>query len=336
MNDSPTPPDFDRDSARILLRQLAEAGVHIGTSSWKYPGWMGQLYTHDRYLYRGRFAQSRFDRLCLKEFAETFTTVGVDASYYRFPDDRFLGDLAGQVPEGFRFSFKVTDEITVKRFTRLPRFGDRAGQSNPNFLNADLFASAFLAPLEPYRSKVGVLMFEFSRFHPTDFARGREFADALGAFLEKLPGGWRYGVEIRNTGFLHPDYFAMLAGHGVAHVFNSWEAMPSLADQLALPGAFTSPDHTAARLLLRPGRAYEEAVARFQPYDRIQDPYPEGRAAMAQLLGRIAKRDAGVPRVVYVYVNNRFEGNALQTIAALLGGIALDSIATPTPRPTAS
>lgn len=319
---------FDRGAARAALRHLANSGVHLGTSSWKYPGWLGQLYTPDRYVYRGQFAQSRFDRLCLAEYAETFSTVCVDAAYYRFPDERFLAGLADQVPDDFRFTFKVTDEITIKRFTRLPRFGDRAGQPNAHFLNAELFATAFLAPLEPFRSKVGVLMFEFSRFYPSDFARGRDFVEALGAFLEKLPTGWRYGVEIRNASFLHPDYFAMLARHQVCHVFNSWEAMPALADQLAIPGALSSPEHAVARLLLRPGRDYEAAVNQFQPYDRIQDPYPEGRAPVAHLLGRVAKRDAGVPRVVYVYVNNRFEGNALQTIAALLGSVAPDA---PTP-----
>jgi len=315
------PSTFHRDQACHALRALAQAGIFLGTSSWKYPGWLGQLYTPDRYLYRGQFAQSRFDRLCLAEYAETFATVCVDAAYYRFPDERFLTGLADPVPADFQFTFKVTDEITVKRFTRLPRFGDRAGQPNPNFLNAELFASAFLSPLEPFRSKTGALLFEFSRFYPSDYARGRDFVDALDLFLGKLPKGWRYGVEIRNAAFLHPDYFATLAKHSVCHVFNSWEAMPALADQLALPGALTSPEHAVARLLLRPGRDYEEAVKRFQPYDRVQDPYPEGRAPIAQLLGRVAKRDGGVPRMVYVYVNNRFEGNALQTIAALLGGI---------------
>ena len=136
--------------------------------------------------------------------------------------------------------------------------------------------------------------------------------------VSQLPAGWRYGIEIRNASFLQPEYFTTLARHGVSHVFNSWEAMPPLPDQLALPDAFASKEHAVARLLLRPGRDYEEAVKRFQPYDRLQDPYPEGREAIAQLLGRVAKRDSGVPKVVYVYVNNRFEGNALQTIAALV------------------
>ncbi len=314
-------PSFDRERDRVALRSLAERGVFIGTSSWKYPGWLGQLYSPDRYTYRGQVAQTRFERLCLAEYAETFPTVCVDAAYYRFPDPQFLAGLAAQVPDDFQFTFKVTDEITLKRFTRLARFGDRAGQANGNFLNAELFASAFLTPLEPYRAKVGVLMFEFSRFYPSDFAKGRDFVAALDAFLSRLPSGWRYGVEIRNPTFLHADYFAALARHRVTHIFNSWEAMPPISEQLALPGAFSSADHAVARLLLRPGRAYAEAIEQFKPYDRIQDPYPEGRTATAQWMGRVAKRDGGVPRVVYVYVNNRFEGSALQTIAALLAEI---------------
>lgn len=315
---SPIPEPLDRDKLRADLRAAAHLGVLLGTSSWKYPGWLGQLYSPERYAYRGHVAQTRFERLCLAEYAEVFPTVCVDAAYYRFPDSRFLSGLADAVGDGFQFSYKVTDEITLKRFTRLPRFGDRAGKPNPHFLNADLFASAFLAPLEPYRSKTGLLIFEFSRFYPSDFARGREFVAALDAFLGRLPTGWRYGVEIRNAAFLHADYFATLARHDVCHVVNSWEAMPPLAEQLALPGVFTSAHHTAARLLLRPGRDYEDAVRQFQPYDRIQDPYPEGRAAIGQLLDRVMRRDAGVPRLVYVYANNRFEGNALQTIVRLL------------------
>lgn len=88
-------------------------------------------------------------------------------------------------------------------------------------------------------------MFEFTRLYPADFARGRDFVEALNRFLAALPKGWRYGVEIRNRAFLQPEYFAMLARHGVAHVFNSWEAMPSVTEQLARPDAFPVPDFLA-------------------------------------------------------------------------------------------
>ena len=33
----------------LKLRSLADQGVFIGTSSWKYPGWMGDVYTQSRY-----------------------------------------------------------------------------------------------------------------------------------------------------------------------------------------------------------------------------------------------------------------------------------------------
>jgi uncharacterized protein YecE (DUF72 family) len=224
--------------------------------------------------------------------------------------------MVSQVPDDFLFAFKVTDEITIKKFSKLPRFGPRAGQLNENFLNAALFTQAFLAPCEPFRRQVGLLMFEFSRFYPGDFATGREFVEALDGFLGKLPRGWPYGVEIRNRNFLHPEYFATLARHGVAHVFNSWEAMPPVGEQLALPGSFTTPELCAVRLLLRPGRRYEEAVKLFQPYDRLKEPQPADRAAVAQLIR--ATEQTGRPARAFIYVNNRFEGNALATIAALL------------------
>ena len=307
---------FDRATLQRRVLDLAARGVRVGTSSWKYPGWRGQLYDEARYVYRGRFAESRFDRLCLAEYAEVFRTVSVDAAYYKFPDARYLEGLVAQVPADFQFALKVTDEITIKKFTRLPRFGARAGQVNENFLNADLFATAFLAPCEPHRAQIGLLMFEFSRFYPTDFARGREFVEALDTFLGRLPPGWPYGLEMRNRQFLHPDYFAVLARHGVTHVYNSWEAMPSVDEQMALPGSLTTPDRVAARFLLKPGRDYESAVRQFSPYDRVQDVNEPGRAAGAKLVA--AGAQSGPTRQTFIFVNNRFEGNALGTIAAML------------------
>jgi uncharacterized protein YecE (DUF72 family) len=323
---------FDREKVAAAAAALATQGVFIGTSSWKYPGWRGQLYTEDRYVWHGRFSESRFEKLCLAEYAETFKTVSVDAAYYKFPAPRYLDSLNSQAPSDFRFTLKVTDEITIKKFPNLPRFGPRAGKPNEHFLDADLFASAFLAPCVPFKPNLGLLIFEFSRFYPSDFARGRDFVEALGAFLSKLPAGWRYGVEIRNRHFLHPDYFALLARHGVAHVFNSWADMPSVSEQLALPGSRSHPGFLGARFLLQPGRTYEEAVRLFSPYDQIKDVNAEGRAAGARLIRETARQ--GGKTQVFIYVNNRFEGNALETIAAMIEEARATS--SPPDRPSAA
>jgi uncharacterized protein YecE (DUF72 family) len=137
---------FEREQMKLKTTELADAGVFIGTSSWKYQGWLNQLYTPARYEYRGKVAATRFERSCLAEYAEVFKTVCVDAAYYTFPSEKYLDGLVAQVPSDFQFGFKVTDEITVRKFPNLPRFGIRAGKPNENFLNADLFSRAFLGP----------------------------------------------------------------------------------------------------------------------------------------------------------------------------------------------
>jgi uncharacterized protein YecE (DUF72 family) len=307
---------FERETMQRAAARLAKQGIFIGTSSWKYAGWRGQLYDESRYIWRGRFSEARFEKLCLSEYAQVFKTVSVDAAYYKFPDHPFLEQMVSQVPRDFLLGLKVTDEITIKRYSDLPRFGARAGLANENFLNADVFESAFLEPCKPFRQNIGLVMFEFSHFYRTDFARGRDFVQALDQFLGRLPKGWRYGVEIRNRHFLHSDYFATLRRHGASHIFNSWQDMPSLSEQLALPDSFTAPDFFGARMLLRPGRKYETAVKFFSPYDRVKDAYPAGRAAGADLI-RKARKD-GTTSKGFIYVNNRFEGNALETIAAMV------------------
>jgi uncharacterized protein YecE (DUF72 family) len=305
-----------RDPLAAQLWRLAARGVFFGTSSWKYPGWCGTIYDRSRYEWRGRFALSRFERTCLAEYAQTFPAVSLDASYYQFFRPAQIQELAAQVPTGFLFAAKVCGEVTLKRFPQLPRFGPRAGQPNPHFLDAALFCDAVLGPWEPVREKVGLFMFEFSRFGPDQFARGAEFVEALDAFLGKLPRGWPYGVELRNRQWLRPEYFAALARHGVTHIFNAWTDMPPVEEQMALPGSQTNPSLLAARFLLRPGRTYEEAVRRFQPYAAVKDPNPAGRAAAAQLAQR-GLQSEGRTRVL-VFVNNRYEGNAPATIQAIV------------------
>ena len=313
---------FPLQQLRQQVTELAARGVYIGTSSWKYEGWLGQVYSPERYLryFKAgppKLLKGRFEMTCLKEYAETFKTVCLDAGFYQFPSAKWLDGYFSQVPPDFQFSLKVTEDITVLRFPSLPRYGKRAGQSNPHFLDAEVFATQFLAPLEPYRDRVGTLIFEFSPFHAGDLERGRDFVAALGSFFGLLPKGWRYSVEIRNESLLQPEYFAVLRSHNVAHTFNSWSRMPSVSEQVKMAGADTA-GFATARFLLKPGRTYEQAVKVFQPYMEIKEPYPEGREAIVYLL-RQATTHAS--RRYYLYVNNRFEGSALWTIVKALKAI---------------
>ena len=135
----------------------------------------------------------------------------------------------------------------------------------------------------------------------------------LDPFLGALPDSFRYGVEIRNQEFLTNEYFRCLRSHRVAHVFNAWTRMPEISDQMQLPEVYTA-DFTVARALLRKGRPYEEAVAKFSPYQRIQEPNEEVRQALRNLITRARGRN----EPSYIFVNNRLEGNAPQTIESIV------------------
>jgi uncharacterized protein YecE (DUF72 family) len=304
-----------REFLQSQLHTLAQQGVYLGTSSWKYEGWLDQIYTRDRYVYRGNYSKTRFEKNCLTEYAETFPTVCIDAAYYDFPRPQYLTNLAEQVPPHFQFGLKVTDAITIRKFPNLERFGPRAGQPNPDFLNADLFTTRFLEPCSQIRSQIGLIIFEFSRFWPTDYAQGRDFLADLDAFLTQLPPNWPYGIEIRNRHWLVPNYFACLQKHHITHVYNAWDAMPPIHEQLQLPDSIPNPHLVAARFLLKSGRKYAQAVQAFQPYNQTREPLPEARQAGAQLIqhGRTTPN-----RKTFVFVNNRLEGNSPNTIAAMI------------------
>ena len=92
--------------------------------------------------------------------------------------------------------------------------------------------------------------------------------------------------------------------------------MPAAGEQMALPGSRTNPDLIAARFLLKPGRKYEQAVKAFEPYDTIKEENPEARAAGRALITE--GKAAGPKHRTFIYVNNRLEGNAIATIAAMI------------------
>ena len=307
-------PDSESAVLRRTLGELAGERIYIGCSSWKYPGWLDQIYTRSNYLSRGRFSKKAFEAECLREYAGIFPTVCGDFAFYQFPSEDFWQRLFAQTPPGFQFAFKVPEQITCKLFPSHPRYGAQGGCENPSFLDFYLLQEGFLRPLELYREKISVLIFEFGTFAKGVFSDVGEFLERLDPFLAALPRHFRYAVEIRNEEFLEAEYFRCLRGHQVAHVFNAWARMPELKDQLAIPESITA-DFVVSRALLRRGRPYEQAVKLFSPYAKIQDPNPEVRAALCDLIERARESR----RAAYIYVNNRLEGNAPATIMAVVG-----------------
>jgi uncharacterized protein YecE (DUF72 family) len=281
--------------------------VRFGTSTWNYPGWHGLVYQRD---YGSKGAAAKM----LEEYAAfpLFATVGIDSSFYGPPTEEVLRSYADHLPAGFPCLSKVWSQLTVHTFTKA-QDPSRAGKTNPDFLNADLFAEEIYRPYQRhFAGHTGPFIFEFQTLAKSSGIDAEGFATRLDEFFSALPREGQYAVEIRNEEFLTPMYFAVLREHGVAHVFNSWTRMPPIGHQLDLPGSISAP-FIVARALLRPGRTYDEAVDVFAPYDRIREPNPKLRRDLVRLVEAAVK--TRIP--AYLLVNNRAEGSAPLTIAAV-------------------
>ena len=291
--------------------------VRFGTSTWTYEGWQGQVY-------KRQYTKTSFTRECLGEFCQylyngqpLFRTVGNDSTFYRPPSTTQLSRYLTQIPEDFEMCFKVWEELTIPTYAKHARYGIRAGQPNPNFLNASAFNTLVL---QPYRDAqfgphTGPFLFEFQRHGMP----AEEFYTRLDAFFALLPRDFRYAVEIRNAGLLGPAYHELLSRHGVAHVYNHWSYMPSLAEQYQRMGALTAP-FTVLRLLTPLRMTYEAAKKRAEPYNKIVGELPDMRRDTVRLI----QQATGENRTTYVLVNNRAEGNAPLTIQALVERLQAD------------
>ena len=282
--------------------------MRFGASSWNYPGWRGLVYHRE---YEGRGASARM----LEEYAAfpLFRTVGIDSSFYAPPTDAVLTSYAERLPPGFPCVSKVWNQLTVHTFSK-PQEKARAGQRNADFLNPEVFLEAVYEPYQRYfADHAGPFVFEFQAIVRGSGVTPEVFATRLDEFFSALPREGQYAVEIRNEEFLTPMYFAVLREHGVAHVFNSWTRMPTIGDQLDLPGSVSGP-FIVARALLQQGRTYDEAVDAFAPYDRIQDPSPALRHDLLRLIETAVR--TRIP--AYLLVNNRAEGSAPLTVAEIL------------------
>ena len=289
--------------------------VRFGTSSWAYEGWRNQVY-------RQSYPANRFSKDSLAEYASyqvggppLFRTVGIDHSFYRPASTAQLAHYGSQVPADFHFCSKVWEELTIPIYADLPRYGKNAGQPNPRFLDSDLFRDQVLRPyLEAIPGQIGPFIFEFQRtgLNPT------EFLNELDSFLDRLPSGLPYSVEVRNPAILGTRYAEILRTHGVAHVYNHWTGMPPLLTQHRLLGETFSAPFVVMRLLTPLGLSHASAVERYAPYTRIVTPQPQMRRDVATLIRAASSR--GV--TPYVLVNNRSEGNAPLTIQAIIGELA--------------
>src|SRR3981081_3832547 len=126
-----------------------------GTSGYNYPEWKGSFYPL-------KFPAAKM----LPYYAERFTTVEINYTFYRIPNEKILAGWDRETPPGFRLALRAP-----KRITRMPRLKDCA----------DLLQS-FLRTAAPLGPKLGAILFQLPPSFRCDLA-------VLDEFLQLLPAG---------------------------------------------------------------------------------------------------------------------------------------------------
>jgi uncharacterized protein YecE (DUF72 family) len=283
--------------------------LRLGTTSWSFPGWAGILYPPN-------VTAAQLARHGLPAYAKNslLRAVEIDRTYYGPLPAEALRAFAADVGDDFRFLVKAHELCTVLRFPRHARYGKKRGELNPRYLDSAYATDAVVGPFrEGLGEKGGALIFQFP---PQAVESPRAFAEDLHGFLSRLPRGVTYAVELRNAELLTRDYASALEATGAVHCHNVWTAMPSVLQQAKLiPPSARRP--LVLRWLLRQGDVFEDARARYAPFDRLLGEDQPNRSLVADLVARAQLHD--VPALVVV--DNKAEGCAPESVFRLAARI---------------
>lgn len=293
------------DDELVELAAKLAPNLRLGTSSWSYPGWRGLVFQESE-------TTSRLSKLGLAAYAKhpLLRSVGLDRTYHAPVSASVFAYHATLVPQDFRFLVKAHAAVTTSDESRT------RGQAHvpARFLDAQYAAEEVIAPaVEGLGERLGVVLFQFS---PLNWPAGRlaSFPELLARFLDALPRGVPYSVEIRDSKLLVTEYAKALSSGGASHCYNVHPRMPSVHEQHARIGEAVSDTGTVAvRWMLRPDQQFESAREAYSPYDTLAAPDLERRGEVADLLATLV----GSRRSVLMIVNNKAEGSAPLTLIEL-------------------
>jgi uncharacterized protein YecE (DUF72 family) len=150
--------------------------VHVGTSGWQYEDWRGAFYP-----------EGLPPRRWLEHYADSFSTVEVNNSFYRLPERDTFRRWREQTPAGFVVAVKASRFIT-----HLKRLRD------PQEPVALLWERA-----SGLGDRLGPVLFQLPPRFPADVARLRDL-------LAALPARMRAAFEFRDRSWYTDEVFLSL------------------------------------------------------------------------------------------------------------------------------
>ena len=171
--------------------------VRVGTSGWNYTAWRGSFYPPDMK-----------PAGMLTYYAERFSTVEVNNTFYRMPTASLVESWAATVPARFTFVLKAPQRIT--HFSRLRDVDDS--------VRVFCDTARILGP------KLGPLFFQLPPNFKADTGR-------LADVLALLPPDVRAAFEFRNPTWFTDEVYTRLAARNAALCIadNDDGATPALA-----------------------------------------------------------------------------------------------------------
>ncbi len=163
--------------------------LRLGTSSWSSEDWVGSFYPPGT-------TPSEF----LGIYSQHFDTVEVDSTYYRIPSESMVRNWRARTPPGFIFAAKFPQVITHEKVMQ----DCRAEVGN------------FLRTMSLLEDRLGPLLLQFPYFNKQAFAAPEDFLARLAAFLDELPAGFRYALEVRNKYWVNAPLLDLLRKKRVA------------------------------------------------------------------------------------------------------------------------
>jgi uncharacterized protein YecE (DUF72 family) len=154
----------------------------VGTSGYSYKEWKGSFYPDDLPAAK-----------MLAFYAEHFSAVEINNTFYRMPEEKTLSKWATEVPDGFTFVLKAPQRITHQE--KLAGIEDEVRH---------LFEVG-----GSLGSKLGPVLFQLPPYLRKDTQK-------LHDLLEMVPPNRRAALEVRHDSWLADDVYAVLREHDAA------------------------------------------------------------------------------------------------------------------------
>jgi uncharacterized protein YecE (DUF72 family) len=240
----------------------------MGTASDRYAGWIGQIYSQDRYQNRitkrtkivagQSFTEEVLPVDSVEEYFEHFSVLEINFIFYRpllnqngqeNQSYRVLERYARHLKEGDRLILKVPQMITAQKI----RKGDFY-VANPAYLNPKIFTEQFYEPaVNLLGANLTGFIFEQEYQRKEDRTSVVQMAHDLDKFFSQIPKDFRYHLELRTDLYLRHQIFEVLSKHDIGQILSHWTWLPPLRKQLAkADGIFFNAGNECVIRLLTP------------------------------------------------------------------------------------